>query len=573
MSDTAAPSSRHRLSIEIEPGCGGHPDLFTLILGHERTPLAPGKSWIQTDHFKWATRGILEAPQSFVVHPDGSVDYNGETFRPSSADAAKALEAQINRKHLQDTGPAPRPAPRAHHGDSGHPPRTFRVHLDPMSHILVQAYRGSEHTETGLRGLSHLAADGWMRAPRSLRIDPLQRSLELDGILFENDAEGAQRLENYLNEHCQPVTAPGSAHPIEIRENPAASTGFDIRFWTVRAGARTEVKGQLSQEKLEILQDHEKCDLLQPGILLRVSPPFLYIRRRHHDGSEESIPTLPDMKYRSVSATELERVLNHPLIRNPATLSPTELPTPVTSGVASSHETDPQPRHSSVPEPSQPPAPFNPPPKSPPPRASSRTVPPALPPSDNPSLSDVPPVLPATTQLLNPPPFDTTEPRSIHEPVFRELTHRLHIPVQDLLLFLPRVFNDRRFEILDFNGEEITSVFQLRTDHFYGFYLTHLTSQTVDLVYACHGTHIEWGTHKCTLQPTAGAETAEFRGPALLGLAQDPNHHFVFIVDPQYRDWVKTHEKATQESFAHFMTPAQWALQPDLFPLIWPIPA
>jgi hypothetical protein len=156
--------------------------------------------------------------------------------------------------------------------------------------------------------------------------------------------------------------------------------------------------------------------------------------------------------------------------------------------------------------------------------------------------------------------------------VFRELAHRLHSPVQDLLLSLPRIFNDRRFEILDFNGEEISSVLQLRTDHFYGFYLTHLGPTTMDLVYACHGTHLEWGTHKCTVQPTARAETAEFRGSALLGLAQNPDQHFVFIVDPQYRDWVKVHEKACLDAYAHFLTPNEWAADPTSFPLIWPPP-
>ena len=567
MSDTAKPPARHRLAVEIEPGSSGHPDLFALVLGHERTALAPGKSWPQTDHFKWATRGILEAPQSFAVHPDGSVDYNGETFRPTGPDAAHSLEKQINRRHPASTAPAPKPPARPHHDSQGRPSRGFRLHLDHLGHIQVQAFRGSEHTETGLRGLAHLAVDGWMRPPQSLHIDPLQRYLELDGVRFENNADGAQRLEDHLNAHFIPAHAPGSAHAIEIRENPAASTGFDIRFWTVRAGARTEVKGHLSQEKLEILQDRDKCDLLQPGILLRVSPPFLYIRRRQHDGSEEPIAGLPDIKYRGVSASELERVLNHPRLRNPATLSPTEQPTAEPAATPAPEAAAPQPL------PNHKPVPFNPPLKSPPPRAASRSDAPA-PEPPAPSLPEVPAIVPpsASTDVL-PPPFNTTAPGSIHELAFRELAHRLHFPVQDLLLSLPRVFQDRRFEILDFNGEEISSVLQLRTDHFYGFYLTHLGPGTIDLVYACHGTHLEWGTHKCTVQPTVRAETAEFRGPALLGLAQNRDQHFVFIVDPQYRAWVQIHEKVCLDAYAHFLTPTEWALDPDSFPLIWPIPA
>jgi hypothetical protein len=135
---------------------------------------------------------------------------------------------------------------------------------------------------------------------------------------------------------------------------------------------------------------------------------------------------------------------------------------------------------------------------------------------------------------------------------------------------LPRVFTDRRFEVLDFNGEEIVSVLQLRTSHFYGFYLTHLGADAVELVYACHGTHLEWGHHKCAVQPQAGAETAEFRGPALLGLAQNADHHFVFVVDPRFREWIQPHEKACHEAYAHFITPDVWARQTGDFPLIWP---
>lgn len=565
MSDSAAPSPHHRLAVEIEPGSSGHPELFAVAFGNERIVLAPAKSWIQLDHFKWVTRGIIEAPQSFAVHADGSVDYNGETFQPATPNAHAALTEQINKRHASGTGAIPKPT-ASHTRDThsqAHP--AFRVHLDHSSHILIQAFRGSERTETGLRGIAHLAADGWMRTPQSLHIDPLQRYLELDGVRFDNDASGAQSLEEFLNQHFVPPTASGSAHPIEIRENSAASTGFDIRFGIVRAGTRIEIKGHLSQEKLEILQDHAKCDLLRPDILLRISPPFLYIRRRHHDGSEEPIPELPDLKYRGVAAAELERLLNHPLIRNPATLSPTD--TAILQASPASATISPQ-----APEPERQPPAFTPPPKSPPPRANPRPTPPTAPAADSephPSAAPPPPPAPTSPPPI-PTPFRAGDTPKIHESIFHELTHRLHIPVQDLLLSLPRVFTDRRFEVLDFNGEEIVSVLQLRTSHFYGFYLTHLGADAVELVYACHGTHLEWGQHKCTVQPQAGAETAEFRGPALLGLAQNADHHFVFVVDPRFRNWIQPHEKTCNEAYAHFITPDVWARQRGDFPLIWP---
>ena len=89
MPDSAAPSSRHRLAVEIEPGSTGHPELFAVAFGNERIVLSPAKSWIQLDHFKWVTRGIIEAPQSFAVHADGSVDYNGETVSYTHLDVYK----------------------------------------------------------------------------------------------------------------------------------------------------------------------------------------------------------------------------------------------------------------------------------------------------------------------------------------------------------------------------------------------------------------------------------------------------------------------------------------------------
>ncbi|MGE3309038.1 MAG: hypothetical protein AB7O66_03640 [Limisphaerales bacterium] len=570
MTDLPATPPRHRVTVALEPGSGEHPPHFVCRLADEQIALVPARSWVQIDHFKWVTRGIIEGPQSFAVHPDGSVDFNGHTFQPTSADQAAAFEDLINLRHLDDApargaqAHAARPGPHHDPSPSNHPPqRTFQVHLDHLSHILVRVRRGAEHTETGLRGLAHLAADGWMREPRELHIDPLQRYVEIDGLRFDNNREGARLLEEFLNQHFIPPPKEHGARPIEVRENSAASTGFDIRFGIVRAGIRTEAKGHLSQEMLDVLQDHTRCDLLQAGIILRISPPYLYIRRRNHDGGEESVPNLPDIKYRSVTARDLENVLNHPSIRNPATLSAAEHATP--HAMASRADT---PKTAATSPPNS--HPFVPPPKSPPPPA--RKKPGAADPAPPPTASAPSPAktLRDDDQGSLPSPFSRTDPFHTHESIFRALTNALHVPVQDVLLSLPRAFSDRRFEILDFNGEEIVSVLQLRTDHFYGFYLTHLGRQIIDLVYACHGTHIEWGTRKCAIQPVAGAESSEYPAPALLGLAQNDQHHFVFVVEPRFREWVRIREKACNAAYAHFVTPAEWSHHSADLPLIWP---
>ncbi len=578
----------------------GKPRGFTLIHEQERVVLEPGRSWFQTDHFKWVTRGLIEAPQSFVVHPDGAVDFNGETYRPAYAVHAEQFTAALNKRHATAAPPATRTPADSH----GHHPRPrsdrvqFRVHLDHLGHPLIEAWRGEERTETGLRGLRHLVDDGWLVAPESLHVDPLQRHVEIDGVRYAADAEGARELEHVLNANYARAIASNAGVAIEIRENTAASSGFDIHFWTIRAGTRFEIKGHLSQEKLDILQDHDKCDLLKPGILLRLSPPYLYFRRRRPDGGEEHVPGLEDVKYRGLSAQVLQQLLNHPALRQSSgepgkppddgpdvvttTTMPASAPTPTPAP-------DPAAVPAVVPAPASTPAPFVPPPKVPPP-----TVVPALPPSAAAAAAAVeaapatqPPVGSTPPGATPPAPasavpeedpelvrvFAEKDPHRINEGIFRQLAQQLGIPVQDVLFSLPRVFEDRRFEILDFNGEEISSVLQLRTAHFYGFYLTHLHAEHIDLVYACHGTHLEWGTGKCAVQPSAGAETVEHRHPALLGLAQDARGHFVFIVSSEYREWVRHFEPACREAYAHFVTPSEWKATRDSFHLIWPNPA
>ena len=135
------------------------------------------------------------------------------------------------------------------------------------------------------------------------------------------------------------------------------------------------------------------------------------------------------------------------------------------------------------------------------------------------------------------------------------------------------MFEDREFEILSFDGAEIQSVLELRGGRFFGVYLTHLAGDRTDLVYACQGVHIEWGTGSCAIQPGPGAETLERKGAGLLGLAQNADHHFVFIVTPEAREFARRHEHSCAAAFAHFVTVEEWAAQRSALPLIWPLPA
>jgi hypothetical protein len=143
----------------------------------------------------------------------------------------------------------------------------------------------------------------------------MQRSIEIDGVTYECNEAGAKKLEAALNAYYAPRAEERKAVAIEIKENLAASTGFDIHFRTTHAGVTHDIKGHLTQELLDVLQDPAKSDLIQPGIHLLLAPPNLLIRRRRPDMGEEKIPELPDVNLLRLTSRQLQQIFNHPLIR------------------------------------------------------------------------------------------------------------------------------------------------------------------------------------------------------------------------------------------------------------------
>ena len=105
------------------------------------------------------------------------------------------LELQINKHHPPSLAhkppviPLPLPSDPADFGKA-----RFRVKLDHLGHLMIECSRGNERVETGLRGLPTLVQSGFMIKPASLHVDPLQRSIELDGVRFDCNAEGAHQL-------------------------------------------------------------------------------------------------------------------------------------------------------------------------------------------------------------------------------------------------------------------------------------------------------------------------------------------------------------------------------------------
>ncbi len=552
------PADGARVIARVELHPDGTPRGFILRAGAETAALVPGHSWTQVDHFKWVTRGLIEPPQSFHVHADGSVDLNGESFSPGDPAAAEAFTRLLNARHVAKVTPRAAP-PRREVNPTAARGVVYHVRLDPYGHLLIRAQRGTEQTETGMRGLAHLATEGWTRPFQSLHVDPLQRFVELNGHRFEPTAEGATALEAFLTAECAPPRSASGADSVVVRENPASSTGFDIAFHVTRAGARAEIHGHLNQETLDALQDAGHSDLLQPGVVLRLAPPFLYFRRRRPDGGESTIPEIGDVKYRSTTAQQLQHLLNHPAIRRGG-------------GVALDAAGSPASPDSTMPAPSSPPLP--PPaavasPPTPAPRRDAPTStapkPPPLPPTP-PKSADEPTPFPA--------PFtETRDPHLIHEAVFRALAEASGHAVQDLRLSLDRIFHDRRFEVVSFDDAEISSVLQLRAASFHGVYLVHLAHERLDLVMAHHGVHFEWGTDRCLVQPSAGAESAEYPQSALLGLARQPGGGWAFVVTPRFREWSKRFEPACREAEIRILDPYEFATEGHTLERLWPPPA
>ena len=162
-------------------------------------------------------------------------------------------------------------------------------------------------------------------------------------------------------------------------------------------------------------------------------------------------------------------------------------------------------------------------------------------------------------------------PGELNREIFARLAESLDLPVQSLRLSLARVFEDREFEVLSFEGVPVASLGDLRSPDFYGFYLSHVDAENLDLVYACDGHHVEFGPRKCVLQSALESEPTEFPEPGLLGLAQDAEDNFVFVVTPRYRQWLGLQARSFTGVHARFLTAADLDARPALR-WIWPEP-
>jgi hypothetical protein len=310
-------TDRPRVRAGRDQDATGCPRAYTLSYGTETVTLEPGKPWHKVDTFKWIMRGLIEEPHSLHVLQSGAVEINAERINLDDPNGLTKLEFEINKHHppsIAHHPPAVSSADFASESASSGKVQ-FKVKLDHLGHLMIESVRGAEHVQTGLRGLQGLVQGGFMLPPQGIHIDPLQRAIEIDGSRFECTEAGARQLQEILNTRYAPELQPDDRHLIQVKENAASATGFDIGFVAIHAGGRLEVKGHLSQERLTLLQDHTRCDLLRHGIILRLSPPYLLVRRRRPDGGEERIAGIDDVHYLRATAADLQQVLNHKLVR------------------------------------------------------------------------------------------------------------------------------------------------------------------------------------------------------------------------------------------------------------------
>jgi hypothetical protein len=660
---------QNSVQVEVQRDSTGKPKVFLLRLGGEVVTLVPGISWTHTDRYKWGARGLVGEPQTFHVYPDGAVEINGERIDLSDPQCREKLQREVCKHPVGTIARALTPKPATgSQADSAAPKKVqFKVKLDRFGHLAIEYVMGTEHEETGLRGIQALITNGIMRKPQEFHVDIMQRYVEIDHIKFDCTETGAKKLEQALNSKYVARDSGGQAATIEIKENRGANTGFDIRFMTYRAGMPFEIKEHLSAEALEVLCDHTRCDLLQPDVHLRLSAPYLLIRKRRHDMGEDKIPGFPDVNYLQMTALELQKIFNHPAVlksgesafqkaaeislrpsqkivelrvtRNPvnknqlwvysvrsdgstgegkalthhniselqsaglfqpnldiclsldnARLSILNKETKEEEGISIDVESfdEELAKASSMLTEAL--------------RTGEGTVKEQISKPDdaiakNPGTSscecrdadtkpnrlaseDTKPlqanfISSAVQTALKPDPtigtlFRETDPAHINREIFKALSALFEVEVQEAHFSLPRIFEDRRFEIISFYEGEIEDLMQLRGEDFCGFYLSHINDQKQVLVYACNGAHLEWGPDKCVLQHDSAAEAQDYPTNALLGLAQTMDEQLVFVVQRAFKEWVKPQENQYSDLMIHFCTVSDIAFAPDKYNLIWP---
>lgn len=324
-------------------------EIFTLSLNGETTTLLPLKTWSQLDVHKWRARGKLPGTPTGLEIALDHIKLMGETIYPGEPGAcarldklfADWLKVETERLELlkkqadsKATSPPPDPVPAVEQQT-----QRFEVEVDTKGQVKVHCVQGKAIAATiGLTtaGFQSLVDQRLMRKPRSVKTGVLHDWVELDGVLysFKDGKNDSEKLARALNGNFLPGTAFGEEESIVVLGNAATATGLELQFAARVAGVPDHHRRPLDQATLELLQDPERCGLLQPGIIVKLAAPHIIFKRRTADGGEQYLPSGPDtlikvqrrngeqtfvdiskpLDYMRLGPKELTAAFNHPLI-------------------------------------------------------------------------------------------------------------------------------------------------------------------------------------------------------------------------------------------------------------------
>lgn len=327
---------------------GASTEIFTLTLGKETIDLLPLKNWSQLDSHKWRARGQLPGTPTGLEVALDHVKLMGETVYTREPDACVKLEklfaewvklenerlelikkqAQSNMETVSREN-SPEPVQALH----------FEVDTDAKGQVHVRCMQGKATAATiGLTvpGFQSLVSQRLLRKPRAVKTGVLHDWVELDGVLysFQEGKNDAEKLARALNEHFLPASALGEEESIVVFGDAATSTGLELQFAARVGGVPDHHRRPLDQATLELLQDPERCGLLQPGIVVKLAAPNIIFKRRTPEGGEEYLPAGPDtqlrvrtedgeesiielsqpLDYMRLSPIELTAAFNHPSV-------------------------------------------------------------------------------------------------------------------------------------------------------------------------------------------------------------------------------------------------------------------
>jgi len=345
------------------PETGKEVEVFTMTLGTETIQLLPLRNWGQLDVYKWGVRGKLPGTPAGLEVSFDHVKLAGEIVSPSAPDGCAKLEKifaewlelekatlAMTSKKVQFKAPAAAPSSTAKAAPQA---LRFHVEVDKREQVHIECLQGTEKVASiGLSptGFTSLINQGLMRKPAHLKVGALHDWVELDGTLcsFERGRNDAAQLEKMLNEHYVPSSALGQGKSVVLFTNAASSTGFDIQFPITKGGVVENRRRHLGEEALELLQDSERCGLLQPKLQIKLTRPCLVFKEKTSDGGERYLQKSPEhtvtvtgddgakkfidlsqpVNYMHLSAVELTAVFNHPAVNRHTTVQAIESPLP-----------------------------------------------------------------------------------------------------------------------------------------------------------------------------------------------------------------------------------------------------